>query len=397
MTVSPSTSASPLIFLVAGENSGDALGASLMRALSARLGGRVGFVGVGGPEMKGAGLDSLFAMEDLSVMGLFEILPRLRLLLNRIKKTSDAVEALKPDVLVTIDAPDFCFRVIKKLKARGVKTPVIHYVAPSVWAWRAGRAAKVARFLDHLLCLLPFEPPFFEKEGLEATFVGHPVVESDVGSGDGARFRHRHNIGVDAPLLCLLPGSRAGEVERLLPVFGETATRLTAHFPTLRLVVPTLEHVEERVRGAMASWAMPVVIVGADEKADAFAASDVALAASGTVALELAMAGLAHVIAYRLNPLSVFLVRRLIKIPYVNLINIILRREAVPEFLQERCTADNLARETARLLGDAQARDAQISAAREALRQLGLGGPAPGERAGEVVLRFLQEKGPVQN
>jgi len=175
----------PLVFLVAGEHSGDALGASVMGALSANLKGRVKFAGVGGPDMQRAGLDTLFPMDDLAVMGVFEVLPRLPLLLKRINETANAVERLKPDVLLTIDAPDFCFRVIKKLKARGVKVPVVHFVAPSVWAWRPGRAKKVAGFLDHLLCLLPFEPPYFEREGLKATFVGHPVVSSDIGNGDG--------------------------------------------------------------------------------------------------------------------------------------------------------------------------------------------------------------------
>lgn len=166
----------PKVFLIAGEPSGDTLGASLMEGLSEKLNGNVEYAGVGGQGMAAAGLESLFPMEDLSVMGVFEVLPRLPLLLRRIRETASQVERLQPDVLVTIDSPDFCFRVIKKLKARACKVPVVHYVAPSVWAWRPGRAKKVACILDHLLCLLPFEPPYFEREGLRATFVGHPVV-----------------------------------------------------------------------------------------------------------------------------------------------------------------------------------------------------------------------------
>lgn len=382
----------PMVFLVAGENSGDALGSSLMRAIKAKLDGRVHFAGVGGPEMTDVGMDSLFPMEDLAVMGVFEVLPRLPLLLRRINETADAIESLKPDVLVTIDAPDFCFRVIKKLRARGVKVPMVHYVAPSVWAWRAGRAKTVAKFLDHVLCLLPFEPDYFTREGLDATFVGHPVVESDLGDGDGVTFRTRHDIPADAALLCVLPGSRNGEVDRLLPVFRDTVEKLAAQFPGLKVVMPTVGHLDQRVRAATSDWPVTVTVVGGEEKADAFAAANTALAASGTVALELAMAGLPSVIGYKLSALTAWLARRLLKTPYANLINIILRREAVPELIQENCTAENLAREVARLLGDEHARGAQQAAAREALEHLGLGGPAPGARAAEVVLSYIIEK-----
>jgi len=316
----------------------------------------------------------------------------LLLLLKRIKETADAVERLQPDVLLTVDAPDFCFRVIKRLKARGVKVPVVHFVAPSVWAWRAGRAKKVAKLLDHLLCLLPFEPPYFEREGLAATFVGHPVVSSAIGDGDGASFRARHGIAADALVLCVLPGSRNGEVERLLPVFCETLEKLAPQFPGLHVVTAAVPHLQARVRSAMASWPVAVTVVGGDEKADAFAASDAALAASGTVALELAMAGLPNVIAYRLNALTAFVAKRLLKTRFVNLINIILDREAVPELLQENCTPDNLARETARLLDNEDARRAQQDAAFEALKQLGFGGPPPGERAADVVLSYIKQK-----
>ena len=383
----------PLVFVVAGESSGDALGASVMGALQDKLGGRVRFAGVGGPEMQSRGLDSLFPMDDLAVMGVFEVLPRLPLLLKRIKETADAVERLKPAVLLTIDAPDFCFRVIKKLKARGVAVPKVHFVAPSVWAWRPGRAAKVAQFLDHLLCLLPFEPPYFEREGLKATFVGHPVVSSAIGDGDGPSFRARYGIAPDAPVLAVLPGSRSGEIERLAPVFGEAVAKLAAQFPGLHIVMPAVAHLRARVEAMSATWAAPVTVVGGAEKADAFSAADAALAASGTVALELAMAGLPNVIGYRLNALTALLAKRLLKTPYVNLINIILGREAVPELLQENCTADNLAREAARLLDDENARTAQKAAAFEALKQLGFGGPPPGERAAQVVLDYIQSNG----
>jgi len=379
----------PLVFLIAGENSGDALGASLMAALKAKTDDNVEFAGVGGPEMTTQGLASLFAMQDLAVMGVFEVMPRLPLLLKRMRQTADEVERREPDVVVSIDAPDFCFRVIKKLKARGVQAPIVHYVAPTVWAWRAGRAAKVAKFLDHLLCLLPFEPPYFHREGLDATFVGHPVVTQTFEASQGVDFRQRHDIEPTAPLLCVLPGSRMGEVSRLLAVFEQAVQRLSVQFPGLSVVIPAVSHVSEHIRATVSTWSTPTLVVDADEKKAAFSASDAALAASGTVTLELAMAGLPHVIGYRVNALTAFVGKLLIKTPYANLINICLGREAVPEFIQEQCTPDNLAREVARLLDDEGARAAQCAEAGEALAQLGQGGPSPGERAADVVLDVM--------
>jgi len=384
--------AGPLVFLIAGENSGDLLGANLMRALKDQADSPVRFAGVGGPGMGCAGLTSLFPMQDLAVMGVFEVLPRLPLLLKRINETANEVERLNPAVLVTIDAPDFCFRVIKKLKSRGVNIPIVHYVAPSVWAWRPGRAKKVAQFLDHLLCLLPFEPAYFEKEGLAATFVGHPVVETSFADEDGEAFRRHHHISPEAPLLCVLPGSRSGEVERMMGVFGEAIALLAPQFWGLEVVIPTVAHVEDRVRALAAAWSVPVVVVKGDEKAAAFRASTAALATSGTVALELAMAERPNIIAYRFNALTHKIAKVLVKTPYANLINIILGREAVPEFIQDACTAENLSRELARLLGDETARSAQLSAAHQALKQLGLGGPAPGDAAAKVVLNLIKKE-----
>lgn len=380
----------PLVYLIAGENSGDALGVDLMKALMVKCQGEIDFAGIGGPEMCAAGLQSQFPMSDLAVMGVFEVLPRLPSLLRRMKQAADAIERLQPDAVVSIDAPDFCFRVIKKIKARGVKTPVVHYVAPSVWAWRPGRAAKVAKFLDHLLCLLPFEPPYFEREGLAATFVGHPIVASDMDKGHGVLFRERHNIAPQTPVMTVLPGSRAGEVSRLLDVFGDTVSRLAAQYPGLTVLIPAVAHLTDHIRDDVATWSVPTLVVAQAQKADAFAASDVALAASGTVSLELAMAQVPQVIGYRLSALTAFVAKRLIKTPYANLINICLEREVVPEFIQENCTPDNLARELARLLSDEGARNAQRMAAHDALTQLGLGGLAPGERAAEIVMGVIE-------
>jgi lipid-A-disaccharide synthase len=383
-----------LVFLIAGEPSGDVLGGALMRALKERTGGAVAFAGIGGERMAAEGLDSLVPLHELAVMGIAEVLPRARLILRRVRETADAIVRLRPTAVVTIDSSGFTWRVAHALRRRGETLPLIHYVAPMVWAWRAGRARRVARWYDHLMCLLPFEPPYFSRVGLAASWVGHPVLESGLDKGDGAAFRARHGLSPEMPLLSVLPGSRQGEARRLLPVFGEAVRRLAAAFPTLRLVIPTVPNVRPLVEAATRAWALPVVVVdGADAKRDAFAASRAALAASGTVALELAMARLPAVIAYRVNPLTGFLAERLVKVPYVNLVNLLLDREAVPELLLERCTPEALESAIARLLADDAARAGQIAAYAEALALLGKDGAPPSLRAADVVLDVIAERG----
>lgn len=377
-----------LIFLIAGEPSGDQLGAGLMSALRAER--RLRFSGVGGPLMEAEGLSSLFPMAELSVMGLIEVLPHVPNLIGRLRQTVAAVRAQRPAIVVTIDSPGFNFRLARRLKGLGV--PLVHYVAPSVWAWRPGRAREVAGFLDHLMALLPFEPPYFEVEGLPTTFVGHPVVEIGLNRGDGIAFRRRHNIPAEVPVICALPGSRLSETKRLLPVFKRTIANLKDHTPDLHAVVPTVEHVSAQVTAAVKEWPVPAVVtVDKDEKADAFAASTVALAASGTVALELAMAGVPAVVAYRLNPISTWLSYLLVRVRFVNLVNIILDREAVPEFIREKCRSRPMAEALRHLLDDPGARRDQAEAVREVLAQLGFGGPPPSERAAGVVLDVIDK------
>ena len=381
--------AAPLVFLIAGEPSGDVLGGRLMAALDRATGGRVRFAGVGGPNMESHGLASLFPMGDLTVMGVAEVVPRLPRILRRLRQTVAAAKSSRPAAVVTIDAPDFSFRVARRLKGKGF--PLIHYVAPTVWAWRPARARAIATFLDHVLALLPFEPPYFEVEGLACTFVGHPVVESGAGDGDGAAFRRRHGIEARAPLVCFLPGSRASEVGPLMPVFGATLARLRTGRPDLRAVVATVATVSDTVTAATRDWpAAPLMVSDTADKYDAFAAADAALAASGTVALELAMAGTPAVIAYKINPLTAFLARRLIRVRFVNLVNIILDRPALPEFLQNDCRPERLAAAIDQLLGDAEACARQVAAGRDALGRLGLGGPPTGERAARVVLDVIE-------
>ncbi|MDE2229346.1 MAG: lipid-A-disaccharide synthase [Alphaproteobacteria bacterium] len=380
----------PLIYLIAGEPSGDALGANLMRALRYRTQGAVRFAGIGGEQMAAEGLASLFPLDDLAVMGVAEVLPRARAILKRVREAVADIRARNPSAVVTIDSSGFNWRVAQRLRRAGETVPLIHYVAPMVWAWRAGRARRLARWYDHLMALLPFEPPYFEKIGLSCSYVGHPVVEMGADKGDRAGFRRRHEIPPLARVVAILPGSRGGEVGRLLPILGATLALLAKRFPDLMVVVAATANVEARVKEAVAAWDVDTVVVGAAEKYDAFAASDAALAASGTVALELTVARVPTVVTYRVNPLTHALLRRIVKVRYANLVNLILDRPAVPELLQADATPEKLAAAIERLLEDQAARAAQISAGQEALQALGYGQVSPGLRAADEVLARLR-------
>ena len=381
-----------VVFLIAGEPSGDTLGAQLMAALKRRSERPLDFIGVGGARMTSEGLHSLFPMDELSLMGAAEVLPHIPRLLRRIRETTSAIGATRPDVVVSIDAPAFTFRVAKRVRRQdsGGLMTLVHYVAPQVWAWKRGRAREIAGYLDHLMALLPFEPPYFEEEGLPCTYVGHPVVESGADQGDAAGFRCRHDLPEGIPLVCVLPGSRRGEVRRLLPVFGATLDLLARSRPNLQAVLPAVDACRPEIAAAAGGWSVPTLIVsGRQERYDAFAAADAALAASGTVALELAMARTPMVITYKLNPVTAMLARRVIKTRYVNLINLILDREVVPELLLGACRPDRLAAEMGRLLDDPAARAAQRLGADEAVRALHGGGLKPSERAADIVLSSI--------
>jgi lipid-A-disaccharide synthase len=379
----------PRIVLIAGEPSGDVLGARLMAALRRATGGEVVLEGIGGEQMAAAGLASRFPMDALSHMGMVELLPHLPGLLRRLRETTDWLRQAPPDLLITIDAPGFCLRLARRLRGSGI--PVLHYVAPTVWAWKPGRAARIAELCDHLLALLPFEPPYFTRHGLACTYVGHPALETMAGTPDGAGFRSRHGIPAGAPLLCLLPGSRAGELKRLLPPFTEAVRHIGQRHPDLRVVLPTVAPVAELVRAQVAGLGLPgTVIADPAAKRDAFAASDAALAASGTVAVELAVVGTPAVIAYRANPISAAIARRLIKVKYASLVNLLIDRAATPELLQENCRPELMAEALDRLLGDPQARAAQRAGYAEALARLAVE-ERPSDRAAAVALRMIAE------
>jgi lipid-A-disaccharide synthase len=382
----------PLIFLVAGEQSGDLLGGRLMAALRAQTADHVRFAGVGGERMTRQGLDSLFPMAELSIMGIAEVIPKIPKIKRLIDRTVAEIARLRPACIVTIDAPGFSFRVAKRAKTLGI--PRIHYVAPSVWAWRPGRAREVARFLDHLMALLPFEPPYFAAEGLACTFVGHPAVEGGAGKGDGAAFRARHGIPADRIVAIMLPGSRVGEVNRILPPFIEAIKLLRVDRPEMAVVVPVVSGVARMVKDRLdAAGLKALTIEGDAEKFDAFAAAEIALAKSGTVTLELALAGVPTVIAYRLNPISHAILDWQKLIAFAGLPNIILGRQVMPELLQYRCKPDLLCRELARLLDDPEARRAQAEGEAEVRRRVSVSGKTPSAAAAETVLQVIRAAG----
>lgn len=385
----------PLIYLIAGEPSGDLIGGRLMAALKTRTSGNVHFIGIGGEAMRAEGLESLFPMTELSVMGLVEVLPSLPNILRRIKQTLSHIETTSPDAVLTIDSWGFTGRIHGGLKSRGSTIPRIHYVAPMVWAWKSGRTKTLARVLNLLLTLLPNEPEWFEKEGLRSVHVGHPVIEGGAGQGDGAGFKARHGIASDAKTICVLPGSRHSETAKLLAPFAETLAILVKKYPDLVAIVPTVETVGDEVEAAARTWPLKAIVIrGANEKHDAFAACDVALAASGTVALELAMAGLPSVITYKVSKLSAFIATRFLglSLKFVTLVNILVDQPVMPELLQDQCRPDQLAKAVDHLLEDSGARQSQVEGARRALEKLGLGGESPSLRAADTVLKFIGAK-----
>ena len=380
-----------LVYLLAGEASGDLLGARLMAALRRHRPG-IAFAGIGGERMQEQGLRSLFPMRELSLMGLLEVVPKLLGIARRLDETEADILARRPAVLVTIDAPSFTLRVAARVRPRGI--PVVHYVAPQVWAWRPGRVRRIAGRVDRILALLPFEAPFFEAAGIPVRFVGHPVLESGADTGDAARFRAAQGLGpADRPVL-VMPGSRRGEVRRLLGVFGEALRRTAAAVPGLRPVLPLAGPVEAAVREGVAAWPVrPILVRGAAEKHDAYAAvagsGGAGLIKSGTSSLEMAVAGVPHLVAYRINPVTAAIVRRLIQVPHASLVNLLAEREVVPELLQEACTPEALADGLTALLREPAEAAAQRAGFAEVLARLRPPEGLPSEAAAAAVLEQI--------
>ncbi len=385
-----------LIYLVAGESSGDTLGARLAARLRERR-PDISFAGVGGERMAEAGIPSLFPMRELALMGLLEVLPNLRRLSRRLDETAADVAVRRPAALVTIDSPGFTLRLAARVQSLGI--PVIHYVAPQVWAWRPGRVREIARRVDRILALLPFEPPFFERAGIPVTFVGHPVLESGADAGDAARFRAAHGLAAGERVVVVMPGSRRTEVSRLLPVFGEALRRAARAVPGLRPALPLAGPVEDAVREAAGGWdPAPILLRDPADKHDAFAAARIGgagLIKSGTSSLEVALAGVPMAVGYRVNPLTAAVVRRLITVRHASIVNLLADAAIIPEYLQERCTPALLAAELVRLLGDPAAAAAQRSGCARVLGALRPpGGATPSAAAADAVLATLDRGAP---
>ncbi|MGB8601727.1 MAG: lipid-A-disaccharide synthase [Rhizomicrobium sp.] len=378
------------LMIVCGEPSGDLLGAQLMTSLRQITGGAVEFCGVGGEAMAALGFQTLFPLEATSVMGIVEIVPRIPQILGLIGQVVGFAVAAKPDAVIIIDSPEFTQRVARRIRKAAPDIRIINYVAPQVWAMRSYRAKSMATYLDLVLALLPFEPPFFEKYGLKSVFVGHPAVERAAKMVGGDALRARLGIAPNAPLLGVLPGSRNGEVSHLLAPFRDAVARVAAAVPGLVTFIPLVPHVADRVRAETQNWPAPLhYIEGEADKFAAFDAADVALAASGTVTTELALSGTPTVVGYHVAPITAALVRRFIHVKFASLTNLIADAEVMPEFIQGNCTAEKLGDAVIARFTDTALADRQRADQFAAMQAMGLGGEAPSLRAAKAVVEFL--------
>jgi len=377
------------LFVVAGEHSGDALGAKLMAALDAAHPGPIHYVGVGGEGMQAHGLTSLFPLSDVAVMGPLAILKNLRRIVRRVYEAVAAGVAAKPDAVVIIDAPEFTHAIAKRFRRRMPDVAIIDYVSPTVWAWRPGRARAMSHYVDHVLALLPFEPEAHRRLGGPAcTYVGHPLIErmAWIRSRDPIELAARLGLDSERPVLVVLPGSRTSEVGRLLAPFAETIGLLAKRENPPQVIIPAVSHVRDLIKAQTAGWPVPVKLVeGEADKFAAFRLARAALAASGTVTLELAVAGTPMVVAYRVDPIAANL-RFLVKVPSVVLANLVLGEAAFPEYLQERCTPELMAGALVSLLEDTPERQAQLAALARIPDKLLLETGTPSEAAAAVVL-----------
>ena len=383
------------LFVVAGEHSGDALGAKLMQRLNATARGRIRYLGVGGEGMQAQGLTSQFPLADVAVMGLTAIIPKLPTLISRVYRTVDAAVAAEPDAVVIIDSPEFTHQVAKRIRRRRPSIPIINYVSPTVWAWRPGRASKMRRYVDHVLALLPFEPAAHANlGGPPCTYVGHPLIErfDAVRALDPEPLRARLGLDRRQPVLVVLPGSRSSEVRQLLGPFGDALQHLRAQGIVPQVILPVVDSVRGLVEAVIATWPIaPHFIEGDDDKFRSFKLATAALAASGTVTLELALAGTPMVVGYKVDGVARHL-RFLVKVPSIVLANLVLAENAFPEFIQETCDGQNLAAALAPLFSDTAERARQTRALAEIPRRMLLAdGSSPSAAAARIVLQFAQK------
>jgi lipid-A-disaccharide synthase len=379
------------IFLIATEESGDRLGAGLMKILRQRLGDAVQFEGVGGRAMAREGMTSLFPIEELSIVGLAAVVKQLPKILRLIRQTAAAVANASPDMLVIIDSPDFTHRVARRVRARCPSIPIIDYVSPSVWAWRPGRARAMLSYVDHVLALLPFEPEAYRRlRGPPCSYVGHPLSEQLATLRPNAAEQLRRDAA--PPVLLVLPGSRRSEIKHHMDVFGAALGLLRAQELPFELILPTMPHLEQAVRQRAKNWPVePKVVVGESEKRAAFRIAHAALAKSGTVTLELALAGVPMVTAYRAGPIETWIVRSMIKVNSVILANLVIGENVVPEFIQNDCTAEKLARSLRELLTDSIPRRRQVEAFSGIDAIMSTGAASPSVRAADIVLSTMRK------
>ncbi len=378
--------------VVAGEASGDALGLRFLASLRERLGDRELIItGIGGEELIAAGMVPLFPQADIAVMGFGPVVARLPLLLRRMEDAARGLVAFAPDLLLTIDAPDFCLRVAKKVRARAPSVPIAHWVCPSVWAWRSGRARRMAPHVDRILALLPFEPEALERlHGPRTIYVGHPLIERLATLRPDER-EAAIRADATAPVVLILPGSRRSEIRHMMPVFGEAVARIAAANPAARFLLPAVPHLRDEIAQAAAAWAVqPEIVVGEAEKLAAFRVARAALAASGTVTLELALAQVPTVAAYRGAGWEAAIARRLIKLPSVILPNLILGRSVVPEFIQDDATPEALSRHVLAALADGPERQRQLDGFAEVETIMKSAGASPAANAVEAALALVQ-------
>ena len=375
--------------LICGEPSGDQLGGQLMRGLKTLAPG-IGITGVGGPAMAAEGLESLFSLDATAVMGLREVLPAIPRILKRVRQATDCALATRPDAVVLIDSPDFTHRIAHAIKKRDPSLRTVNYVAPQVWASRSYRTTQMAKDFDLVLALFPFEVPFLQRYGLRAEFVGHPVIERAAKMVGGETLRARLGLSPATPLLALLPGSRSSEIRFILPVFRQAVEILARRIPGLLTVLPTVPHIAARVKAATKNWPTSLHVLESEaDKFAAFDAADVALAASGTVTAELALSRTPMVVGYRVGWLTYALSSLIMNVKYITLVNVLLEREAVPEFLQSHMTPQNLADGVERLLCDPAPRAAQLADQALFAQILGEGTEAPSLRAAKSLLYFI--------
>ena len=384
------------IFIIAGEDSGDKLGSAIIDSLREAFDGSINFVGIGGNGMMNRGLDSIFPMSDLSVMGLVEIALQYPNLKNRLNQTIQSILDEKPDILLTIDAPEFCFRVAKKIKLSNKNIPIAHYVAPSVWAWRPNRAKKISEFVDHILALFPFEPRYFRDVGIKCDFVGHPIVTESLADEESiAEFKNEYSLA-DEPIILCLPGSRKSEIDRLMPVFGETLEKFSNILPSARFVLPSTPNIYEYSKKYLGSMPKDVIFlspekIGIDKyvkfKKASFKISSLALAASGTVSLELAANNTPMVIGYDMGFLSRQIIGLMLKTETVNLVNLITGNRNIPECLGANFKSENLFLEMVRVYSNNQN---QIKDFRTTMDLLGQNNEPPNDRAANSLLKFCR-------